>query len=63
MKTELHQRPHVLLSPSEIHWPGDEMYIGEKWVPVPQIHFGQLVGEGAPCRRRSAKKPPAAKFL
>lgn len=54
---------HILLPPDETHKPGDEMYVGERWVSVPKIHHGDPVGEGAPCRRRFIPSPAMFELL
>jgi len=41
-----------LLSPRDVHQFGDEMWTGRAWEPVPDLYFGDAVGEdSAPCRR------------
>ncbi len=44
----------ILLNPSDIHRPGDEIWClhSDQWVPVQRMHHGDRVGESHPCRRR-----------
>ncbi len=46
---------YFLLNPSDIHSPGDEIWIDQKWLPVGSMHHGDPVGESFPCRRKLSR--------
>ncbi len=51
---------YILLNPSDVHLPGDEIYlpIAGAWEEIDDIHIGDQVGEDSyPCRREYAKHP------
>ncbi len=48
------RRRWMLLEPHEIQRPGDELWNGWQWQPLPALHHGDPVGEdSSPVRRRA----------